>query len=84
MFISITRIQNIEWTHYIIHNEVIELRTINRAFNDPHSHVTIEQKSREDAIPYTTVEGDMVYGFLSARSMAIPTKHYTLILTGFI
>ena len=76
--------KNTERTHYVIHNKVIELRTINGAFNDPHSHITIERKNREDAIPNAAVEGDMVYGLLSARSVAIPTKHYAFVFAGFV
>ena len=82
MFISVARVQNTEQTRYAIHNEVIELQTINRAYNNPHSHVTIERKSREDAIPYTAAKGDMMYGFLFTRSAAIPTKQYAVVFAG--
>ena len=79
MFISIARVQNTEHSRCAIHNKVIEPHAINRAFDNPHSHVTIERMSREDAIPYTAVKGDMMYGFLFTRSAAIPTKQYAVV-----
>ena len=82
MFISIARVQNTEHSRCAIHNKVIEPHAINRAFDNPHSHVTIERKSREDAIPYTAVKGDMIYGFLFTRSAAIPTKQYAVVFAG--
>ena len=71
-------------THYFIHNKVIEFGTIDWAFYNPHSHVTIQQKGRKDTILDSSVERDMVYNFLSTKVMTIPLQHYMLIFAGFI
>ena len=57
------------------------LGTINRAFYDSH---TTERKSREDAVPNSMIERDMVDRVLSSRGAAIPVQHHTIIFVGFV
>ena len=46
------------------------------------SHVTTERKSREDVVPNSTIERDMVDRVLSTRGVAIPVQHHTIIFAG--
>ena len=52
--------------------------------SDPHSYVTTERRSREDAVPNFMIERDMVDRVLSTRGSAIPVRHHTIIFVGFV
>ena len=54
------------------------------SIDDSHSHVTTEQKSREDAVPNFAIERDMVDSVSSTRGATIPTQHHTIIFVRFV
>ena len=51
---------------------------------EPCMTLTTEQKSREDAVPNSMIERDMVDRVLSSRGAAIPVQHHTIIFVGFV
>ena len=54
------------------------------SIDDSHSHITTEQKSREDAVPNFAIERDMVDSVSSTRGATIPTQHHTIIFVRFV